>query len=347
MATFTAKNFPKDVLGNEDFSGIGERTVYAPLTKSGIYKWPKGFPVLKDTILTKINKSSMLVSQDTLVHFIYPAKLFRGYDVNQGGAAIYALVSLKSHLSEPDGYLKISSIIKPPGPVQARLAAGMATQGEVYKRIEEISFNKKKNCELVSMALPSSNDTDLVVTIDDKKYNIEIKGYNYPSNPISFCDNLVGRKSVPDIIEKIADVYIKKGDVETKPLKNELKSFGLPLNFLGILDYFRMFDETIGLAGDKGVKSKSGSLQHIFTTEKPSIMTEMRTILLAQFVKNKDNFFVTHNRVDNTFQFYHTGYGDNILDLPKIPEIISFTLGTYGGISNNKTRICMKMRFKQ
>lgn len=346
MATFTTKNFPKDVPGNEDFSGIGERTVYAPLTKVGMYKWSSGFPVLKETVLTKLNKSSMIVNQNTMVHFVYPAKLFRGYDVNQGGNAIYALVSLKSHLSAPDGYLKISSIIKPPGPVQARLAAGMITQGEVYKKIEEISFNIKKNCELVSMAKPNSNDTDLVVTIDDKRYNIEIKGYNYPSNPISFCDNLIGRKSVTDVIEKIATVYINKGDIGTKPLKAELKSFGLPLNFLGILDYFRMFDETIGLAGDSGVKSKSGSLQSVFTTEKPSVLTEMRTILLEQFIKNKDNFFVTHNRVDDTFQFYHTGYGDNVLNFPKIPEITSFTLGTYGGVTNNKTRICMKMRFK-
>lgn len=347
MSTFTPKNFPKDVTGNEEFSGIGTRTIYAPLTKVGLYKWSSGFPVLKETILTKLNKSSMIVNPDTMVHFTYPAKLFRGYDVNQGGNAIYALVSLKSHLSEPDGYLKISSIIKPPGPVQARLAAGMLTQAETYKKIEEISFNKKKNCELVSMAKPGSNDTDLVVSIDDKKYNFEIKGYSYPNNPVSFCDNLVSRNAVPATIEKIATVYINLVNVNGKPLKEELRNYGLTSNFLGILDYFRIFDETVGLAGDKGVKSKSGSLQNIFTTEKPGILEGMREILLKQFATNKDNFFVTHNRVDDSFQFYHTGYGENILDFPKLPTIMSFTLGTYGGASGNKTRICMKMRFKQ
>lgn len=346
MSTFTPKNFPKDVPGNEEFSGIGTRTIYAPLTKVGLYKWTAGFPVLKETVLTRLNKSSMIVNQDTMVHFTYPAKLFRGYDVNQGGNAIYALVSLKSHLAEPDGYLKISSIIKPPGPVQARLAAGMLTQAETYKKIEEISFAKKKNCELVSIAKPGSNDTDLIVSIDNKKYNFEIKGYSYPNNPVSFCDNLVGRNAVPDTIKKIASVYINRASVNGKSLKEEIKNYGLEPNFIGILDYHRIFDETVGLAGDKGVKSKSGSLQNIFTTDKTSILQEMRDILLEQFVTNKDNFFVTHNRIDETFQFYHTGYGDNVLEFPKLPTIMSFTLGTYGGASGNKTRICMKMRFK-
>lgn len=348
MTTFTARNFPRDVPGNETYSGIGERTIYAPLNNTGIYKWVEGFPILKDTIMIKQNKSSMMVDQNTMVHFTYPAKLFRANEIGQGGNAIYALVSLRNYLLEPDGYIKISSIIKPPGPLQARLSAGMTTQAAVYKKVEEISFELKKNCELVSMAKPGSNLTDLVVSIDDKKFNFEIKGYSYPNNPVSFCDNLVSRKSVPKTIEKIADVYISKRKINDKTLKDELKSFGLSLNFLGIIDYFRMFDETIGLAGDKGVKAKSGSIPNIFNTDNKSILSDMRNILLEQFSNKevKDNFFVTHNRVDDTFQFYHTGVGENILNFPKIPPIVSFTLGTYGGSTGDKTRICMKMRFK-
>ena len=43
VATFTAKNFPRDIVGNEKFSGAGERTTYVPTSSANTFKWKDGF----------------------------------------------------------------------------------------------------------------------------------------------------------------------------------------------------------------------------------------------------------------------------------------------------------------
>ena len=79
MATFSAKNFPDDSPGNKALSGIGERTIYAPVSKDITkYNYANGFVTSKSTPLVSSDGYVIdTLSVNKKVYFTYPAKLYK------------------------------------------------------------------------------------------------------------------------------------------------------------------------------------------------------------------------------------------------------------------------------
>jgi hypothetical protein len=345
VATFTAKNFPRDVVGNEKFSGAGERTTYTPTSSGNTFKWKDGFPLSKDTYIhNKDGKQVRKLNKGDTVHFTYPSKLHRAADIGLKGLGTYAEISTRSHTSEPEGFVSIASVIKPAGSAQNRVASGSATQNLIAQKVEDIAFKLGKNYEFVSTARIGSTAPDLIVSIDGKKIQFEIKGTNSKSAPVTFFDKSVNRRSPPpDVIEDIAKVYISNLKFVGKPISRLMSNMSIKQNFVGLIDFYRQYDTKVGLAGDKGA-SKSGFLPTQFTTNERAILSDMRRVIIDHFKEGGDNYFVIHNRTNDDLQMFFTGLGENILKLPDLPEFKSFALQTYGGASSGSTRVGLKIK---
>ena len=341
MATFTAKNFPRD--GNEQFPGAGERTTYVPSSENGVYKWSGGFPLVEDTFLYKKDKPRTLIRKGEIVYFVHPAKLYTAKDIGVTGRSNYAMISKNSHTSEPDGYISISSVIKPAGGAQNRVSSGSNTQNIVANKVEETAFNKGKNYEFISTARIGSTAPDLIVSIDDVKIQFEIKGTTSFTNPITFFDKSASRRNVPEIINDIAKVFIASNSINNTSVNSLLTKNNLKSNFIGLIDLYNLYDKTIGLAGDAGVVS-SGKLPPELTTTDVATLTKLRKVIIDHFAEGKDNYFVVHNRSNDEVKMYFTQYGKNLLELPVLPEFKSFSLSTYGGASSGSTRVGLKIK---
>jgi hypothetical protein len=335
MATFTPKNFPADVQGNKSFSGIGERTIYAPVTAdmSG-YKYADGFKTSKPTNLLSINGYIMdTVQTGKKVYFTYPAKLYKDLGKSKG---TFAAVSLKSAKSNPDGYIAIGHITKPAGKGQARIGAGASTQYAVAEEIEKLAALNKKKYEFVSTAKPGSTAPDLIVKYDSKKIQFEIKGTNSPLAPITFFDKSVNRRSaIPEIINDIALIFKPEGAI----IRSGESAF------LVAMDYYKTKDSTIGLAGDEGAP-RSGKLPSDFTTTDTTKLQKLRKIIIDHFKEGGDDYFVVHNRTNDKFEIYSVDASNNPLDYPALPRFSSFSLATYGGASSGSTRVGLKIKLK-
>lgn len=335
MATFTPKNFPADVPGNKAFSGIGERTIYVPVTADMTnYKYADGFKTAKTTNLLSINGYIMdSLQTGKKVYFTYPAKLYSGLGKVKG---TFAAVSLKSAKSKADGYVAISHVIKPAGKGQARIGAGAKTQYAVAEQIEKLAAANKKKYEFVSTARPGSTAPDLIVKYDSKKIQFEIKGTNSPSAPITFFDKSVNRRSkIPAIIDEIALIFKPEGAV--------IRSSESP--FLVAMDYYKTKDDTIGLAGDPGAP-RSGKLPSEFTTSDTTKLRKLRNIIIDHFKEGGDNYFVVHDRATDKFEIYAVETSNNPLGYPVLPQFSSFSLATYGGASSGSTRVGLKIKLK-
>ncbi len=335
MATFTPKNFPADVPGNKTFSGIGERTIYVPVSSNNTnYKYTDGFKTAKPTSLLSVNGYTI----DTLpmgkkVYFTYPAKLYSGLGKIRG---TFAAVSLKSSSSKPEGFVNIGHVVKPAGKGQARIGAGAKTQYAVAEQIEKLATSKNKKYKFDDIARPGSTAPDLVVKYDNKRIQFEIKGTNSPTAPITFFDKSVNRRTkVPNIIDEISLIF--------KPTAVKIRSGESP--FLVALDYYKSQDETIGLAGDPGAP-RSGKLPSAFTTTDSSKLRELRAVIIDHFKKGGDNYFVVHDRTTDNFNIYAVEPSNNPLGYPQLPQFTSFSLATYGGASSGSTRVGLKIKLK-
>ena len=334
MATFTPKNFPADVTGNATFSGIGERTIYAPVSADITkYKYTDGFKTSKPTNLLSINGFVMEKLQaGKKVYFTFPAKLYSGLGKERG---TFAAVSLKSAKGKTDGYVAIGHITQPAGAGQARIGAGAKTQYAVADEIERLAALNKKSYAFQSTARPGSTAPDLIVRYDNKTIQFEIKGTNSPTAPITFFDKSVSRRNVPDIINKIADIF-KPDGVVIEPNQS---------SFLAAMDYYNLKDSTIGLAGDPGAP-RSGKLPPEFTTTDTTKMRKLRDMIIEHFIEGGDDYFVVHNRTTDKFNTYSVSSSNNPLKYPALPMFSSFALATYGGASSGSTRVGLKIKLK-
>lgn len=350
MATFTPKNFPKDVGNNKAFSGAGERTTYVP-TSATQYKFPGGFFAEKQTSLYSTSgKVIQGIPKGKTVYFTYPAKLLTGAQLNITGTlarSTFAGVSLRSWNSNVDGYVVISHIVKPGGGAQARVAAGSKTQDMVAEYVQKICYSNKMICEdEYKTARPGSTAPDLEMTVNNKGIQFEIKGTNNRTSPITFFDKSASRtKPIPKILDNIAVEFIKQIRISGLTAHQRMQQEAYNLNFLGAVDYFKSLDPSVGLAGDAGAPA-SGKLPSQFSTTDASLLNKLYDIIIDHFEEGGDDYFVVHDRSTDNFEIYFVGKRDidNVLKLPKMPNFKSFTLATYGGASSGSTRCGLKIK---
>jgi len=352
MATFSPKNFPSDVPGNKNFSGAGERTIYAPTSKT-MYKYDKGFHTDKATSLYDTSgKAKQQLTKGKTVYFTFPAKLLTGQQLNiSGGSArsTFVGVSLTSWKSKVDGYVVLSHIAKPGGGAQNRVAAGSKTQDMCATYVMDLAYKQKIDVsEQYKTARPGSTVPDLEMTIAKKDIQFEIKGTNSRTAPITFFDKSASRaKPAPKLLDEIAVEFVKSLRKDGVTLDKTMESMGYPISFIGAIDYFKSIDSTIGLAGDKGTPA-SGKLPAEFTTTDTTVLKKLHTKILEHFKEGGDNYFAIHNRTVDTFEIYYVGKGksgsENVLKLPALPMFKSFSLATYGGASSGSTRCGLKIK---
>lgn len=347
MASFSPKNFPSDVGNNKEFSGAGERTTYAPTVLNN-YKFKEGFPTSKATkIYDEKGNIVKSVKEGERVYFTLPATLHRSTEFGISRRTTLAPVSLKGFDQKPDGYIAISSVVKPGGNSQGRVGAGSKTQDMVAQKVKDICFEKGIEVETeFKTARAGSTIPDLVMTISKTRVQFEIKGTNNRTAPITFFDKSVKRSGKkPDIIEDIADVYINNLRVKEGSVVSLMRSGKFEKTFVGLIDFFKSRNSTIGLAGDEGTP-KSGKLPSEFAITDRKILKKMREEILDHFKDGGDDYFVVHNRSSDDFEIYYVGGGkaSNLLKTPELPEFKAFTLATYGGASGGATRVGLKIK---
>ena len=348
---FGMVNFPNGVGGDKPQAGT--RTVYAPIDGQD-YAYPEGFPTLKKTDLLDINGESIgkSINANTTVHFVAPATLHK-----PKGSWI-AKVSLKGHDKPFDGYVVISHVKKPGGKSQKRVAAGTQTQQECAAYIKELC--DKKGIEYASeftVAPSGSTIPDLVMTIDGKRIQFEIKGTNARKNEITFFDITARRSQNKKSqagkaeLDKTAELYIqsvpelrsvfsKKNGVWGKLRSKRGDEGGA---FHAIMEYYKSLDPKIGYAGDEGVV-KSGKLPAIFKATSRDLLRNIHASILQHFTKGGDDYFVIHDRSSDTFEVYNVNTKNDILKMPTLPQFKQFRLSTYGGPSAAGTRVGYKIK---
>jgi len=332
MATFTQRNFPADY-GNDVFVGAGERTCYVPQSLS---QKCDGFLIERETVV--YGPSSQEVKPGNPIWFTYPPKLFSGEEIGLS-RGIYAQCSTSGSIIEPEGYIRISAVRKPSPPKKGRVAHGETTQEVVASRVKEISDNIGISYNLVSIAPVGSQAPDLVVKLEDQTQQFEIKGQGSASAPITLFDKSARREKYPDFLDDLAECYIEGIDY----LKEDMTKLKMPMSFLGIMDYYRRIENTVGFAGDVGVV-KSGKLPSDLKTSDSYITKKIDGFILDHFHESKDNYFTVFNRSSNDMKIYHTDYGDNILGVEDMPPIKRVELATYGGASGGATRIGLRIK---
>lgn len=348
VATFSAKNFPANVGNNREFSGAGERTTYVP-TELTSYKYKDGFVTDKATPM--YNEKGEIVKQlkkGERVFFTLPATLHRSSDFGITRKSVLAPISLKGYDQKPDGYVAISAVVKPAGANQGRVGAGSKTQDMVAQYVKDIAFEKGIEVETdFKTAPPGSTRPDLEMTVAKKRVQFEIKGTNNRTAPITFFDKSVSRRGRKiDLIEEIADVYIKDLKVKEGRVEDLMRKEKFEMSFIGLIDFFNSRNPTIGLAGDEGVV-RSGKLPSEFAVTDATILKHMRQVILDHFKEGGDDYFVVHNRSNDQFEIYFVGGGSsgNVLKMPDLPQFTSFVLATYGGASSGSTRVGLKIKF--
>lgn len=334
MATFTAMNFPRE--GNEDFNRAGYRTVYAPSSNANTFKYAKGFPLAQDTYLyTDDGQPIRKLNKGSHIHFLYPSRLVHNLDLGISRRGTYSAVSTKSHKGRVEGYILISHVIKPAGGAQNRVASGSASQKAVADAVQNIAFEHDYDYKFISMARPGSNAPDLICEVDGHKTQFEIKGAGSDNAPITFFDKSVSRiRKTPKIIDDISKLFATH--CKLKLIKKD---------FVSVIDYFRAENNEFGFPGDDGAP-KSGKIPPFFTTTSRPLLLKLHKLILRHFAEGGDNYFVINNRSNNTFKFYYTEYGQNILHLKDLPEFSSFSLATYGGASSGSMRAGLKIKLR-
>ena len=358
---FGMANFPNGVGGDKPQKD--ERTIYAPVDGQD-YAYPEGFPTLKKTDLVDKNGEVIKsLSAGTTVWFTAPATLHKRQISGIPGGKVsattwFAKVSLKGHDKPFDGYVPISNIKKPGGKSQKRVAAGTKTQQECAAYVKELC--DKKGIEYASeftVAPSGSTIPDLVMTIDGKRIQFEIKGTNARKNEITFFDITARRSQNKKSqagkaeLDKTAELYIqsvpelrsvfsKKNGVWGKLRSKRGDEGGA---FHAIMEYYKSLDPKIGYAGDEGVV-KSGKLPAIFKATSRGLLRNIHDLILQHFTKGGDDYFVIHDRSSDNFEVYNVNKKNDILKMPTLPQFKQFRLSTYGGPSAAGTRVGYKIK---
>lgn len=320
------QNFPYQ----EDFPNSGTRSIYIPNESDCNFQFRYEFPVKENTKVYDYN-----LNQSTINHPIFltkDSKLYRGRDI---GLSKKALILTKYSIDNLSccGYIPISSIIKPSPVSSGRLNLGSTAQeiiGEYFKSINP-------SVTYITNSI-GSNSTDVILNVNNKSLNVEVKGSNGGLSSIhTLFDKSVRRdKPVSSYLEYISEGYCESFEI------NNSGSW-----FISLIDYFRSKNNSIGLVGDSGV-IKSGKLPRELMSTNEQLLDRLYHSILNHFNENNDHYFCILNRKSNSIHSYFVGLNDddNIFNFKCLPKLSYGGLMTYGGPSSGSTRIAFKVKFK-
>lgn len=307
MPTFSAKNFPATE-NNLRFSGAGERTDYITCQPG------EGFPVDTDTTLFPHLSS---VDAGTRVWFTSPE-----LNDSQDAKGVFGSVSFSGPDQPEDGFLRISHVQKPSGKNQNRVAMGAAAQESVKQYVFDAAGNLCLSAAYVDGAPPGSNKPDLIMNVDSLLVQFEIKGAPSLSSTITLFDKSVRRGQ-----ETLLDRFC--GPLGYDTLEECIDACE---------------DPSVGFVGDAGV-IKSGKMPDVLRVTDEELLYNFRAEIKSHFADSGDNYFAVFDRSSSQSRLYHTGFSDNPLQAPDLPNLTAFTLATYGGPSSGATRVGVKVKF--
>lgn len=326
--TCSEKNFKKQ----DGFKNSGTRSLLVPELNSE-YKFINGFPIKQDARIYLPDKSDIPITQES-IFFTYYSKLYRAnsLSLNLPKNIILTEISLDNFNKQPDGYIKISSVIKPTPINLNRVNTGESAQKIVADYIKsihpEIEYEINK---------PGSNKPDITIYHNDKKINIEVKNSSNGLKSLHcIFDKSVNRNNiVNNYIETICKKYCQMLSI------NHINQYW----FFDLLEYYRSVDVSIGLPGDEGVK-KSGKLPKELFTDNILILEEFYNIILNHFRETENDYFAIYNKKYNIIDCFFVGNNENILDMPELTNLVFAGISSYGGVSSGSMRIGFKCKFK-
>jgi hypothetical protein len=317
----SAKNFPFE--NNVSFPGAGERTNHITSFHN-----ETGLSFNKIATILTPSGNIMSLQPGTKVHVIKPGILYRGSAIGATNSrGIFTKVGLSStHDEHFVGYAMIHTITKPSSKHQTRLRTGAIAQMKVGEWVK--STWDKKEIDIISTAQKGSTKADLILSVSGHPVQFEVKGTGSVNAAITLFDKSIRRDTHNELTDEFARIV----------------SSGIHVNFVDLVDEYRKIDNSIGFPGDVGV-GKSGKLPSKFKITDVDTLMQLREILITHFKSNNDNYFAVYDWVNGKTDAYWTGYGENVLELPPLPQLKTFSLQTYGGPSGGAMRVGLKVRF--
>ena len=206
---------------------------------------------------------------------------------------------------------------------QARVTTGASGQ----KKVADF-FQKKYNATIVSIAKPGSNFTDIVLKINGKTYNVEVKGTKNLASDVSIFDVSSSRGNTDfHFLNEISKSMLKAST--KKPAKGKYKG----KDFLYGIDLYRVEtgDMTVGFPLDEGVTSRGGKLPPYYRSSNNLVLKTTHSVLMEHFIEKNDNFFtIVYN--EKIYAWY-TGKGSSpISNIKKldVKDLKGSSIASYG-----------------
>lgn len=227
--------------------------------------------------------------------------------------------------------------------IKRRVRAGLASQDVVAFYVESYADDLGFDYRAGKRAGFGQKGNDLSFVIEGTTVNFEVKGAANRSSKIAVFDKSVRRRNVPVEITRVSQALLESITFDGRPLRPQMVLAGYPLDFLGMLDFYRdETDATIGLAEDHNSVS-SGKLPKDFASRDPKVCRVARSVVVEALRAGGDNYFCVHDKSTDDVDAWHTGLGKDLFKFGRFPQIKSVSLDTYGGSSLGATRVGLKI----
>lgn len=280
-----------------------------------------------------------IIPKGTTVYVTRPGTIYRAQDIGAPGNIKYVMIGLKSPLvRHAIGFFPLTAIGDPKNS-QTRAVKGDSTQKAIMSKMEEVFGEKYK---YISSADRSSKEPDLVCTIGGRRVQFEIKGRDNSASPITLFNSSLRRGATPRIeMNELAGAFTNDTYYDFEEMINGYRERELHLGF----HKKRPALPVVGFPGDPHTP-KSGKIPPQFrVSDNPALFGRARNFISNNFKRSGDHYLVIDNRSgQGPVNIYWTGYGKNVLNAPKLPNITSAVLDTYGEPYKGAMRVALKVQ---
>jgi hypothetical protein len=207
---------------------------------------------------------------------------------------------------------------------QSRIQLGTSAQITIQRELKRRYGSRMR---VVSSAPAGSKKPDLIVNVDGKRVQFEIKGRNSSSSHITMFDTSIRRDEPNALLDELAYVI----------------SSGKLRSFEQLIDRYRQSNQAVGFPGDERTP-KSGKLPPELRTIEGKYLEPVFLHIMNHFQESGDNYFAVFNRDKRDVEIYYTGIGPNVLRAPEFPMLSKLIVDTYGGAYEGAMRVALKVK---
>jgi hypothetical protein len=202
-------------------------------------------------------------------------------------------------------------------------------QGLVAQQIaQSYLIQHHSPCDIVSTAPHGSHRPDIVAIIKDVPIQCEVKHTFKFTSPVVTINKTVKRGSL-NLVDELVPVM-------TSGTWNSVEE---------AVDYHRLTDTTIGFPGDINAPY-SGKLPKCLKIIDEALLTNVRLAIRNNFHERQDTYLIlVCKRPTLATYIFYTGYSENILAAPELPQLSMAKLRTYGSARKDSMRVALKVSF--